>query len=164
MTWKRYLLRKWKRRFDETPLRKTGCSQKTSTTDEEKGMITKINHIGIAVQNLEEAIVRYQKLGFAVDKVEDLPDYACKIAFLPCGESLIELIEPYAQGHPEGLHHICYEVDDIEQAFQAIGTALPIRDPAPKPGAGNTKVFFAEPASLCNVETEFAEMPKPAHP
>jgi methylmalonyl-CoA/ethylmalonyl-CoA epimerase len=82
------------------------------------------------------------------------------MAFLPCGESLIELIEPYDQGQSEGIHHICYEVDDIEQAFKDIGAVLPIRDQAPRIGAGRTRVFFMEPANLCNVETEFAEMPK----
>ncbi|MDR1028450.1 MAG: VOC family protein [Clostridiales Family XIII bacterium] len=124
-------------------------------------MIKKINHIGIAVRNLEEAVKRYETLGFAADRIEELPDFACKIAFLPCGESLIELIEPDVPGHPEGLHHICYEVDDIESAFKTVGAALPVRDPAPRAGAGGTRVFFAEPESLCNVETEFAETPEP---
>jgi methylmalonyl-CoA/ethylmalonyl-CoA epimerase len=123
-------------------------------------MIKKINHIGIVVQNLEDAVGRYQKLGFTVDRVEEMPDFACKMAFLPCGESLIELIEPYAAGLGQGLHHVCYEVDDIEQAFQTVGAALPIRDPAPRAGAGRTRVFFVEPGSLCNVETELAETPK----
>ena len=123
-------------------------------------MIKKINHIGIVVSNLDEAIEQYKKLGFTIERVESLDDFACKMAFLPCGESLIELIEPYTSGNPEGLHHICYEVDDIDLAFQTIGEKLPIRDSVPRLGAGQTKVFFIEPTSLCNVETEFAQMPK----
>ena len=121
-------------------------------------MINKVDHIGIAVKNLEDAIESYKKLGLMVDRLEDMPDYGCKIAFLPCGESLIELIEPYVPMDFEGLHHICYEVDDIHRAYQVFSNEFPLRDPAPKPGAGNTTVFFAERESLCNVETEFVEM------
>lgn len=123
-------------------------------------MIKKVNHIGIAVQNLEDAVERYKRLGLKLDRIEDVPDFGCKIAFLPCGETLIELIEPYTPVNFEGLHHICYEVDDINEAFKTIGKTLPIRDKAPRVGAGGTKVFFVDPASLCKVETEFAEMPK----
>ncbi|MDR2156199.1 MAG: VOC family protein [Clostridiales Family XIII bacterium] len=123
-------------------------------------MIKKINHVGIVVHDLEDAVARYKKLGFAIDRIETMPDFACRMAFLPCGESLIELIQPDEPGHSEGLHHICYEVDDIVQAFETVGARLPVRDPAPRAGAGRTKVFFMEPADLCGVETEFAEMPK----
>jgi Lactoylglutathione lyase and related lyases len=129
-------------------------------------MIKKVNHIGIAVRNLETAIEQYKKLGFTVDSVEELPEFSCKMAFLPCGETLIELIEPigsavkYFETKDEGLHHICYEVDDIHAAFDAVGKVLPTREAAPVAGAGNTRVFFVEPEHMCNVETEFAELPK----
>lgn len=131
-------------------------------------MIKKINHIGIAVKNLDDAVKQYQKLGFTVDRIEDMPELKCRMAFLPVGEALLELIEPMGEGaatqyletHGEGIHHICYEVDDIDEAFATIGAALPIRDPAPTIGAGNSRVFFMRPENLCNVETEFVEMPK----
>jgi methylmalonyl-CoA/ethylmalonyl-CoA epimerase len=121
-------------------------------------MIKKINHVGIAVRNLKDAVARYEKLGLTVGRIETLPDFACKIAFLPCGDTLLELIEPDTPGHPEGLHHICYEVEDIEQAFSVVGAVLPVREAAPKPGADGTTVFFVEPAGLCGVESEFAEV------
>ena len=86
-------------------------------------MVTKINHIAIVVPDLEEGTRFWaDALGLNVSNVEDVPQQQVRIAFLPVGDSNIELLEPtddnsgvarYLQKKGPGLHHICLEVDDI---------------------------------------------------
>ena len=90
-----------------------------------------------------------------------------KIAFLPAGDVLVELLEPIGPGmildflatRGEGLHHICYEVSDIGQALEEAGRTLSLRDRTPRPGAGGSLVAFLDPLSIFGVETEFVEHP-----
>lgn len=130
-------------------------------------MIKQINHIGIVVNNLEDAIPKYEQgLRLKYLRTEENEDFHCKIAFLQCGEVLIELIEPtgsgpsqtFLQEKGEGLHHICYEVDDIDAALDMAKTNLKTDYDCPKNGAGGSKVFFLDPSSVCHVETEFVEL------
>ena len=129
-------------------------------------MIEKIDHIGIVVKNLDEAIKAYAEgLGFKVKMVEQSEEFNVKIAFLPVGEVLVELLQPTGPGmiqdflneHGEGLHHICYRVANINQAMEKIGRTLNLRDKKPRPGAAGSFVAFLEPASIFNVETELVE-------
>ncbi|RMF46333.1 MAG: methylmalonyl-CoA epimerase, partial [Deltaproteobacteria bacterium] len=90
----------------------------------------KINHIGIAVRSLEASIPFYRDtLGMAFEGSEEVAEQKVKVAFLAVGESRIELLEPTADDSPvarflekngEGIHHIAYQVDDIEQALAAL--------------------------------------------
>lgn len=132
-------------------------------------MIKKIDHIGIVVANVEAAVKKYETgLGLPYLRTEYNEDFHCKIAFLQCGDVLIELIEPTGEGpsqrflesHGEGIHHVCYEVDDINKALEHAKAHLKTDYDAPKVGAGDSRVFFLDPASVCSVETEFVELKK----
>lgn len=131
-------------------------------------MIKKINHIGIFVNDLDDAIARYERLGLVLQSVEVSEEFQTKIAFFDCGGVLLELIVPLAPGegtrfletHGEGVHHICYEVDDVEGQLAHVQGKLALLDPVIKPGAGGTRVFFAASDDLCGVVSEFAEMSK----
>lgn len=111
-------------------------------------MIEKIDHIGIVVKDLEKAIKVYSDvLGFKVDKVEQVEEFKVKIAFLPVGEVLIELLEPIGPGvvqdflrdHGEGLYHICYRVTDIDKALEVVGKKTKLRDKRPRPGGAGSQ-------------------------
>ena len=134
-------------------------------------MIEKIDHIGIVVRDLEKAIKVYSDvLGLKVDKVEQVEEFKVKIAFLPVGEVLVELLEPIGPGivqdflaeHGEGLYHICYKVTDIDKTLEEVGKKTKLRDKRPRPGGASSRVAFLEPEGMFNVETEFVERKKEA--
>ena len=88
-------------------------------------MLTKIDHIRIAVYNLDESLTRYRTLfNIEAKYIEALEDFAIRIAFIPVGEVMLELIEPLVQGkgsvadfldrNGEGFHHIAYRVDGLK--------------------------------------------------
>ncbi len=127
-------------------------------------MITKINHVGIVVDDYEAGKKLYgEGLGLEYLKEEEMPAHGCKIAFFHCGEVMIEVITPIGPGlsqkfleeHGPGLHHICYETDDIDAEFEKAKTIFETDYTEPKPGANGTRVFFLKPESIGNVETEF---------
>jgi len=86
--------------------------------------IKKINHVAIVVKDIEKSLEFWETaLGLKLHHVEDVPSQASKVAFIPVGESEIELVQPstedsglagYLEKRGEGLHHLCVEVDDIE--------------------------------------------------
>lgn len=131
--------------------------------------IKKIDHIGIVVADLTKAVKSYaQNLALPYLHEETNEAYHCKIAFLHCGEVLIELIEPTGEGpsktfldaHGEGLHHICYEVENIQEALtEAQEQGLTDYTEAAV-GAGDSRVFFLKPSAVCGVETEFVQLKK----
>jgi methylmalonyl-CoA/ethylmalonyl-CoA epimerase len=129
-------------------------------------MIKKLDHIGIVVTDLNKAMQVYSEgLGLSVKRIEQSEEFQVKIAFLRVGEVLVELIEPIGPGgiqdylnkHGEGLHHICYRVDDINKALEEVGAKLKMRDRKPRPGGGGSKVAFLDPQNIFNVETELVE-------
>ena len=129
-------------------------------------MIQKIDHIGIVVNDLDKAIKTYSDgLGLKVKMIERSEEFNVRIAFLPVGEVLVELLEPVGPGmvqdfltqRGEGIHHICYKVPDINKALEEVGKTLKFRDQKPRPGAAGSKVAFLDPQSIFNVETEFVE-------
>ena len=131
-------------------------------------MIRKINHIGIAVKNIEEAIKLYtQALGLEVTDIETVEEHKVKIAMIPVGESKIELLEPthpegnlarYIEKRGEGLHHLALEVSDIEAALGSLKTeGIPLVDEAPRIGAGGSKVAFLHPKGANRVSIELVE-------
>ena len=87
----------------------------------------KINHIAIVVKDIEESLDFWVKaFGLHLDHVEDVPSQASKVAFLPLGESEVELVQPttadsgmaaYLEKRGEGMHHLCIEVEDIDAAL-----------------------------------------------
>ncbi|HOE69664.1 MAG TPA: methylmalonyl-CoA epimerase [Brevefilum sp.] len=87
--------------------------------------IIKINHVAIVVRDIEESLMFWRdQLGLKLDHVEDVPSQASMVAFIPVGEGEIELVQPtdmdtglgkYLEKRGEGMHHLCIEVDDIDE-------------------------------------------------
>ncbi len=130
-------------------------------------MITKVHHIGIVVKSLDEAAAIYRDgLGLEVSKVTESVKDGVKIAFLPLGETLIELLEPtnpangvgrYLETRGEGIHHIAVEVDDIVAhmgRLEAAGAVL--IDKTPRQGAEGL-VAFVHPKSMKGVLVELVQ-------
>jgi methylmalonyl-CoA/ethylmalonyl-CoA epimerase len=128
----------------------------------------KIDHLGIAVRSLREALPFYQDmLGLELKGTEVVDDQGVTVALLPAGDSRIELLQPLSDDSPvgrflarrgEGLHHICYEVEDLEsklEDFRARGVKLV--SGYPKRGAEGKLVAFLHPASANGVLVELVE-------
>ncbi len=130
-------------------------------------MIRKIDHVGIAVKSLEEAVKTYEALGFEVEEIEEVAEQKVKVAMLPAGESRIELLEATAEdsaiakfvsSRGEGIHHIAVNVENIEEALRKAKEAgLKLIDEKPRIGAGGKKVAFVHPKSTHGVLLEFVE-------
>jgi methylmalonyl-CoA epimerase len=131
----------------------------------------KIDHIGIAVKSLAEAVALYEDLlGLQASSYEEVEDQGVRLAMLPLGESRIELLEPLHAQSPiekfmtkrgEGIHHIAIRVDDIEAAlerFKAAGARL--IDGTPRTGAHNTRIAFVHPSTMRGVLLELVEYDK----
>lgn len=129
--------------------------------------INKIDHIAIVVENLENALSVYRDaLGMTVTDVREMPEQDVKMAFLPTGDSEIELLEPmhadsgigkYLAKRGEGLHHICLEVDDIDATLvdlKAKGAQL--IDETPKRGAYG-RIAFIHPKGAHGVLVELVQ-------
>jgi len=134
-------------------------------------MLKKINHIAIAVNNIEEAAKFYQNvLGLNLSGVEVVTAQKTRVGFFKIGESNIELVQPAEPDSPlvkfletkgQGIHHICFEVDDVEAEVKAyLEKGATLIDQIPRPGAHNTKVAFIHPKSSNGVLIELCELPK----
>ncbi|MDD2733947.1 MAG: methylmalonyl-CoA epimerase [Desulfuromonadaceae bacterium] len=131
-------------------------------------MLTKINHIGIAVQSLAAAIPFYRdNLGMAFAGIEEVSDQKVRVAMLAVGESKIELLEPTSAESPVakfiekngvGIHHIAYEVTDIEAAIaKLLADGARMVDEKPRNGAHGTRIAFIHPKSSLGVLTELCQ-------
>jgi methylmalonyl-CoA/ethylmalonyl-CoA epimerase len=120
------------------------------------------------VPSLAEAVKAYEALGFTVESTEDVPTEKVRVAFLPVGESRLELLEPTEAGSViakflekrSGLHHVCVLVEDIDAALaelRAQGVAL--IDERPRPGARGSRVAFVHPRATGGVLLELKEKP-----
>jgi len=119
-------------------------------------MIKKINHIGIAVNSIEDAVKLYTEvLGLKVKEIEILEEQKVKTAIIPVGETKIELIESTSPEGPiarhiekrgEGLHHLALEVSDIQGALEILKRkGILLVDEKPRTGVENTKIAFLHP-------------------
>lgn len=134
-------------------------------------MIKKIDHIAIAVENLDEEIKRYRDvLGLEFLGTEVVEEQKVKAAFFKVGDVHIELTAPTAADSPvarfiakrgSGIHHIAFEVEDIEAGIKN-WTDKDVRmiDKEPKTGAESAKIAFAHPKSFSGVLYELKEIPK----
>jgi methylmalonyl-CoA epimerase len=133
-------------------------------------LIDSIEHIGIAVKNLEEAITVYRDvLGFKLEGVHTLNERKVKVAFFSVGESRIELLEPlgsdsavakFLETRGEGIQHLAVKVKNIEavlEEFKRKGVTLV--DESPRAGAEGTKIAFVHPKSTRGVLLELVEKP-----
>jgi len=134
-------------------------------------MLKKINHVAVAVNNLEEATKFYEEvLGLTLSGVEVVEAQKTKVGFFKIGESNIELVQPAAPDSPltkyletkgQGIHHLCFEVEDVEAEVKAfLDKGATLIDKTPRPGAHSTKVAFVHPKSSNGVLIELCELPK----
>jgi methylmalonyl-CoA/ethylmalonyl-CoA epimerase len=127
----------------------------------------KIDHLGVAVASLDEALNVYRALGLEETHREDVGSQGVRTAFLPVGESSIELLEPISEDSPvgkflrkrgPGIHHICFAVEDLEAALaQLTARGFRLIHRAPVPGAGGKRVAFLHPEAGGGVLIELAE-------
>lgn len=127
----------------------------------------RIDHLGVAVSSIEEALGVYRALGLSESHREQVGSQGVLTAFLPVGESSIELLEPTTPDSPvgkfldrrgPGIHHVCFAVDDLEAALAELerkGFRLIHRTPVP--GAGGKRVAFLHPEAGAGVLIELAE-------
>lgn len=131
-------------------------------------MISKINHIGIAVKSLEEQIPFYRDiLQLEFEGTEEVPDQKVKVTMFRIGEIRMELLEPTDANSPiakfidrkgQGLHHIAYDTDNIkEEINKAQEKGIRMIDKTPRDGAHNTKIAFMHPKSTGKVLTEICQ-------
>lgn len=131
-------------------------------------MIRRVNHIGIAVKSLDEAIPFYRdQLALPFEGVEEVPSQKVKVAFFACGETRIELLEPTAPDSPvalfiekkgPGIHHVAYEAEGIAGTLAALAAGgVQLIDKAPRPGAHGMAIAFLHPKSTGGVLTELCE-------
>ncbi len=131
-------------------------------------MIKKIDHIAIAVTDLDEEIKRYRDvLGLEFHGAEVVEDQKVKVAFFSVGDVHIELTAPTEEDSPvgkfirkrgAGIHHIAYEVDDIGAQIKTFQEKdIKMIDSEPRFGAGKCKIAFAHPKSFSGVLVELKE-------
>jgi methylmalonyl-CoA/ethylmalonyl-CoA epimerase len=130
----------------------------------------KIDHLGIAVPSLAQATAAFEALGFRVESTHDVPTEKVRAAFLPVGESHLELLEPTDPSSViarflekrSGLHHVCVLVDDLDAALAEMKAAGgPLLDETPRAGAAGCRVAFVHPKGAGGVLLELKEAEKP---
>ncbi len=130
--------------------------------------MNKIEHIGIAVSNLKEAMETYEQLlGTACYKLEEVESEGVKTAFFKVGESKIELLEASNENSPiakfiakkgEGIHHIAFDVTDIRESMKELAEkGFQLLNEQPKDGADNKLVAFVHPKSSNGVLVELCQ-------
>lgn len=130
--------------------------------------IKRIEHVAIAVRNLDQVRDTFGKLGIACDYEETLGEHQVRLAMLPIGEFAIELLEPqgatgatadWLREKGDSLWHICLEVDDIEGAIAELkAKGVKLRDEVPRIGHGGHRIAFLDPASTVGIVIELVEM------
>lgn len=130
--------------------------------------IIRINHIGLAVTDLQGALTTYADgLGLPLSGHDEVASDAVNVVFLPIGESRLELLSPSGESGPvqkflanrgEGIHHICLEVEDLAGMLAALREqGVELIDDEPRPGAHGTLVAFIHPKSAHGVLIELVE-------
>ena len=128
--------------------------------------LTHIEHLGIAVKSLEEAIPYYENvLGLKCYAIEEVADQKVKTAFFKIGQTKLELLEPtcpestiagFIEKRGEGIHHLAFATDDVAACLaEAEEKGVRLLDKAPRPGAEQMMIAFIHPKSTKGVLTEF---------
>jgi len=129
-----------------------------------------INHIAIVVEDLEEALMFWRdRLGLALDDIEIVSSQGVKIAFLPVGESEVELVQPldddsgvakFLRKKGPGMHHLCFEVEDIQEKLRDLESqGVRLIDQEPHVMDDGRKLAFLHPKSASGVLIELYELP-----
>jgi len=131
-------------------------------------MIKKIDHIGIAVKDMDAALKFYEEvLGMKAQGTEVVEEQKVKTAFIPTGDSEVELLEStspdgpiakYIEKKGEGIQHIAFRVDDIEKALEDLkAKGVKLIDEKPRRGAGGAKIAFLHPKATFGTLVELCE-------
>lgn len=134
-------------------------------------MLGRVNHIALAVPDLAEAVERYRSvLGASVTEPEALPEHGVSVVFVTLENTKVELLEPLGPGSPiaaflaknpsGGMHHICYEVEDILAARDSLVAAggRVLGDGNPKTGAHGKPVLFLHPKDFFGTLIELEQV------
>lgn len=131
-------------------------------------MVTKIDHIGIAVNSIEEQLPYYRDaMGLEVERIETVASEGVKVCFIKVGDTHIELLEPISDTSPvkkflekngQGVHHIAYSTKDIVKSVLDVkGKNFQLINETPKVGAGGKLICFMHPKSTFGVLTEICQ-------
>jgi methylmalonyl-CoA/ethylmalonyl-CoA epimerase len=131
-------------------------------------MLSRIDHVGIAVRDLDQAIQLYERrLGLKATGRQRLESEGIEVAMIPLGESRIELITPihpdskvnkFLQERGEAVHHVAYATDNVEASLRKAGAdGAQLLDEVARPGAHGTRIGFIHPKSVCGVLTELVQ-------
>lgn len=133
-------------------------------------MIGRLNHVAMAVPDLAKATARFRDiLGATVTEPEDLPEHGVTVVFIRLPNTNVELLHPFGENSPitpflaknpaGGMHHVCYEVEDIEAAVATLLATGTVRvlNPKPKIGAHGKPVVFLHPKDNDGVLTELEQ-------
>ena len=129
-----------------------------------------IEHIGIAVRNLDEGIAYYEKvLGLKCYSIEEVKEQKVKTAFFKVGQTKLELLEATSEDSPiakfiekkgEGVHHIAFAVDGLQDKLKKVeANGVKLIDKEPRKGAEGLNIAFLHPKSTLGVLTELCENP-----
>ena len=129
--------------------------------------LKRVDHVGIAVKNLDESVKFYESLGFKASGYEVVAEQKVKVAFLPCGDSEIELLEStepdgpiarFIEKNGPGIQHIAIRVDDIDKALEELkAKEVRLIDQTPRYGAGNARIAFVHPKATGGVLLELTQ-------
>jgi len=129
--------------------------------------ITRLDHIGIAVKSIAESLKVYEAMGLKSVGVEEVAEQKVRVAFLPIGETEIELLESTAPDGPvakyiekngEGIQHLALRVDNLEAALAEMkAKGVRLIDEKPRYGAGGAKIAFVHPRSTGGVLLELSQ-------
>lgn len=129
--------------------------------------VMSVDHIGVAVRNIEDSQKIYEILGIKPTGVEVVEDQKVKTAFLPIGDTEIELLEPTDKDSPvgkfiesrgEGMHHLALRVENIEEALRELKNAgVRLIDEKPRYGAGGARIAFLHPKATGGVLIELSQ-------
>ncbi|WP_302081044.1 VOC family protein [Salinibaculum rarum] len=132
-------------------------------------MVSKIDHLGILVADINATKEVFEVLGLEVGAVEHVPTFGVEIAFIRVGDSLVELVEPVdddseiagdLEATPQSalLHHVAFRVNDIESKLAKLRDAgVPLADEEPRRGAGGASVAFLDRQAANGVRVELVE-------
>ena len=130
--------------------------------------LKRVDHIGIAVKDLDEAVKFYETaIGLKAVGFETVEEQKVKVAFLPCGDSELELLEStepdgpiarFIEKNGPGIQHIAIRVDDIEKALEELkAQEVRLIDQTPRYGAGNARIAFVHPKATGGVLLELTQ-------
>jgi len=131
-------------------------------------LLTRVDHLGLAVHDLEQAIASYrQQLALDAWEIIEMPERHMRVAVGQVGGTLLELIAPtspdakFLAERGEGIHHVAYTVEDIDHALESLqAQGVRLIDHQARPGIHGTRIAFIHPKALHGVLTELVEHPK----